>query len=124
MQIYLLEKTSTKRLINLGAKITLNRLNNELNKGNTILIRSIEGDFQSDIRLRKVPETTKMDRGFRTVKEFYVANMELGKKGFEKFFPKEVSHEQNLRFASLERALNMLEVKQKINRADWIVDKK
>lgn len=124
MQIYLIEKRSNKRLINLGAKITLERLNEELERGNSLLLRRIVGDIQSDFRLRKVPEIKRRDRKDKTIKAFYSANLEMGKKGFETFSPKEVSYEQNLRFASLERAINMIEANQRLKRTDWIIEKK
>jgi len=123
MNIYLIEKTNDKRMINLGAKITLERLDKELNLGKTILLRIIDSSFQTDFRLRKVPEVTKLDRGYKKVKSHYLANIEFGREGFDKFFPKEVLNEKNLRFTNLERAINMIEAKQKINRRDWIIEK-
>ena len=119
MRIYLIEKTSNKKLINLGGKIALSKLNEELERGNTILIKNIEGELQSDIRIRKVPEVHKRDRGYKTIKAFYAVNIELSKTGSENFFPKEAYNEQNLRFHNLDRAINMLEAKQRLNRADW-----
>jgi len=110
--------------VNLGGKITLDKLNFFLNQGNTILIRDITGTTQSDLRLRKVPEEMKTDRGYKKIKAYYMVNLEIGKTGFEQFSPKQVSFEQNLRFASLERALNMLETKQGLKRADWVIEKK
>jgi hypothetical protein len=124
MKLYLIEKTSSKRLVNLGGKIPLDKLNKELDKGNTVLIRHIDGDMQTDFRIRKVPQIRKMDRGYKTIKAFYVVNVELGKTGFDIFFPKKVNHEQHLRFHSLERAINMLEEKQNLKRADWLIDRR
>ena len=123
MKIYLIEKTEDKKLINLGGKITREKLDKEIGKGNTILIRNIEGEFQSDMRLRKVPEAHKRDRGFKKIKAFYSLNLEFGKKGFETSFPREAFNEQNFRFHSLERAIGMLELKQKLNRRDWLIEK-
>jgi len=123
MKIYLIEKTSDKRLVNLGGKITLDKLNTLLNKGNTVLLRNISGNTQTDLRLRKVPEEMKTDKGYKMIKAYYVINIEIGKKGFEDFSPKEVSFEQNLRFASLDRAINQLEIKQGLKRADWVMEK-
>jgi len=122
MKIYLIDKSSNNKLVNLGGKITLAKLNQLLNSKNTILLREVSGVSQSDFRIRKVPEIHKMDRGYKTIKAFYHVNLELGKTGFENFSPKEVSYEQNLRFHSLDRLLNMLEAKQKIKRADWIIE--
>jgi hypothetical protein len=124
MKIYLIEKTATKKLINLGGKITLDRLNKELDKGNTVLLRIINGETQTDLRLRKVPEIRKKDRGYKIIKAFYALNIEFGKKDFDIFSPKVVLNEQNLRFHSLERAINMLQAKQRLNRADWLVEKR
>ena len=123
MKIYLIEKTSDKRLINLGGKIALDKLNTLLNKGDTILLRNIDRESQTDLRIRKVPEEKKMDRGYKTIKAYYIINLEMGKRGFESFSPKQVSFEQNLRFAGLDRAINMLEVKQGLKRADWVIGK-
>ena len=124
MNIYLIDKSANKKLINLGGKITLDKLNMILNGGNSILLREIVGDSQTDLRIRKVPQARKMDRGYKTIKAYYTVNLEMGKKGFETFSPKQVSYEQNLRFSGLIRAINMLEAKQKLNKADWIVEKK
>lgn len=125
MKIYLVEKSSSKRLINLGGKITLERLNNELNRGNTIFIQDISGELQTEYRLRKVAQTLKKDRGaYKSIKAFYVLNLQLSKTGSENFLPRQISNEQNFRFHSLERAINMLESKSKLNRADWLIEKK
>lgn len=123
MKIYLIEKKFANKLINLGGKIDLTSLNKELNLGNTIILRNVEGEIQTDFRIRKVPEVRKRDRGYKTIKAFYVINLEIGKKGFENFSPKEVINEQNLRFRSLDRLIIMLEAKQKLNKADWLIDR-
>jgi hypothetical protein len=124
MKIFLIDKSSNKKLVNLGGKITFDKLNTLLNNGNSILLRSSDGKTQSDLRIRKVPELKKMDRGYKTIKAFYTINLEMGNEGFEAFSPKKVIFEQNYRFAGLERAINMLEAKQGLKRADWIIEKK
>jgi len=121
MKIYSIDKTSNNRVANLGAKITLAKLNQLLNTRNTILVRNIADGAQFDFRIKKVPEEKKMDKGYKTIKAYYLVNLEIGKEGFEAFSPKIVSYEQNMRFHSLERALNMLESKQNLKRADWII---
>ena len=121
MKIYLIDKSSNKKLINLGGKIAFDKLNKFIDAGHTILVRKIQDVSQSDFRIRKVPEEMKTDRGFKTLKAYYLVNLEIGKEGFENFSPKEVSYEQTMRFHSLERAINMLESKQKLIRADWVI---
>jgi hypothetical protein len=124
MKIYLIDKQSNKnsdKLVNLGGKITLEKLHKFLDEKNTILVRNSDGRTQTDFRIHKVPETKKRDRGYRIIKAFYVVNMEMGEEGFEDFVPKKVIHEQNLRFRGLDRLLNMLEAKQNLLRADWII---
>ena len=88
MKIYLIDKSSNNKLINLGAKITLDKLNGFLNKGNALLVRNITGGVQSDFRIRKVPEAKKIDRGYKTIKAHYMVNLEMGDEGFEAFSPK------------------------------------
>lgn len=109
-------------MINLGGKIALDKLNAMLDNGNTILVREINGELQSDIRIRKVGQVRKMDKGYKTIKAHYMVNIELGKTGFENFIPKEIKNEQSLRFHSLDRALNMLEVKEGLKRRDWVIE--
>ena len=124
MKIYLIDKTSpSKKLVNLGGKIAIDKLNKLLNGGNSVLLRNIDGESQTDLRIRKVPQTRKMDRGYKIIKAYYTINLEIGRKGFEAFSPKQVVFEQNLRFSSLDRLANMLESKQKLKRADWIIEK-
>ncbi len=123
MKIYLIDKTlSSKKILNLGGKIALDKLNKLLDAGNTVLIRNITGGTQSDFRIRRVAESRKMDRSCKTVKAHYLVNLEMGKQGFETFSPKEAGYEQTLRFHSLDRALNMLEAKQKLLRANWVLE--
>ena len=121
MKIFLIDKSSNKKLVNLGGKITFLKLNQFIDKGHTVLVRRIQDGSQSDFRIRKVPEEMKTDRGYKTLKAYYLVNLEIGKEGFENFSPKEVSYEQTLRFHSLERAINMLQTKQKLIRADWVI---
>jgi len=116
-------KLGTGKLNNLGAKIQLKKLDNILNLGSSILLREVGGNFQHDFRIRKVPERKKEDRGMiKIVKEFYILSIEVGKQGFHEFRPKQVMNEQEFRFRSLDRAINMLEVKQGVKKADWIIE--
>ena len=124
MKIYLIEKSSQKRLVNLGGKITMAKLISELERGNTIFIKDISGEMQTEYRLRKINQRTKMDRGYKTIKAYYVLNLQLSKTGSEDYSPRQISNEQNFRFHSLERAINMLESKSQLNRADWLIEKK
>lgn len=123
MKIYLIDKNSKNKtkLVNLGGKITFAKIDNATMQGNTILLRDITNGMQTDYRIRRVKEETKKDRGFKTLKAFYVVNIEIGKEGFDSFYPKKVSLEQTFRFHSLERAINMLEAKQGLKRADWVI---
>ncbi len=121
MKIYLIDKSSNKKLVNLGGKIALDKLNKFIEAGHTIMVRKIADGGQSDFRIRKVPQEMKTDRGFKMIKAYYVVNMEIGKEGFENFSPKEVSYEQTMRFRSLDRAMNMLESKQKLAKRDWVI---
>ena len=111
------------RLISLGGKTALKKITNILNLGSSILLRDSDERMQSDFRIRKVPEEMKTDRGYKMIKAFYMINLEMGKTGFETFSPKQVIFEQNLRFSGLDRAINMLEVKQSLKRADWLIEK-
>jgi hypothetical protein len=121
MKIYLVDKSANKKLVNLGGKITRVKLNQLINAGNTVMVRNIADGLQSDYRIRKVPEVKKMDRGYKTIKAYYTVNLEMGEEGFENFLPKKVSYEQNFRFSGLDRALNMLEAKQKLTTRDWVI---
>lgn len=125
MKLYLIDKNSKNKtkLMNLGGKIAFEKLNKLIDAGQTILIRRIseESGSQSDFRIRKVPQEMKTDRGYKTIRAYYLVNLEFGRAGFENFVPKEVSYEQTLRFRSLDRAINMLESKQKLPRADWVI---
>ena len=124
MKIFLIDKSSNKKMINLGGKITFDKLNSLINAGNSILLRSARGTIQSDLRIKKVPQKTKMDRGYNKIKAYYTVNLQVGKEGFENFSPKQVTFEQNLRFANLDRLVNMLDRKQGIKRGDWVIEKK
>lgn len=124
MKIFQIDKTSSdKKLINLGGKIAFEKLNTVLNSGNSIMLRVVHGNIQSELRIKKVAQATKMDRGYKTIKAYYTVNIQVGKEGFENFFPKQITFEQNLRFANLDRLVNMLERKQGIKRGDWVIDK-
>lgn len=123
MKIFLIDKASNKKMINLGGKIALEKLSKLLNEGNSILLRNTNGRTQTDLRIRKVPQEKKMDRGYKIIKAYYTINLEMGDEGFETFSPKKVIFEQNLRFANLERLINMLEAKQNLLRANWIIEK-
>lgn len=124
MKIFLIDKAANKKLVNLGGKISFDKLNIILNNGNSILLRNSDGKTQSDLRIRKVPEVRKTDRGYKTIKAFYTVNLEMGNDSFESFAPKKVIFEQNYRFAGLDRLINMLEAKQNLKRADWVIEKK
>jgi hypothetical protein len=110
------------KLINLGGKIKLSQLNSLLNQKRTILLRNLNRGLQYDFRIRKVPEENKMIRGqMKLIKEYYILSVEVGNEHFDDFSPKQTLDEQKFRFRSLERALNMLQEKQNIKRADWII---
>ena len=70
MKIFLIDKSSNKKLVNLGGKITFDKLRELLDKGHSILLRTSDGKTQSDLRIRKVPELRKMDRGYKIIKPF------------------------------------------------------
>lgn len=112
------------KLISLGGKTQLSKINSILNQGSSILLRLDDGRMQYDFRLRKIPEKKKQDRGtIKIIKEYYILSVEVGKPGFHEFRPKQAMNEQEFRFRSLERALNMLETKQGIKKADWLIFK-
>ena len=121
MKIFSYGKATNEKEINLGGKIKFDKLNSILNTGGHILIRNVQDGMQTDYRIRRIPQAKKMDRGYKIIKAYYIVNFEMGNEGFEKFIPKRVVLEQNLRFHSLDRAINMLELKQNLKRADWII---
>jgi len=110
-------------MINLGGKITFDKLNSLLNAGNSILLRHITGNLQSDLKIKKIPKKTKIDRGYNKIKEYYTVNVQMGDLGFENFSPRQLRYEQNLRFANLDRLVNMFDRKQGIKRGDWVIEK-
>jgi hypothetical protein len=110
------------RLISLGGKVQISKIDSILNQRSSILLRVEDKTMQYDFRLRKIPEQKKMDRGkIKIVKEYYILSLEVGRSGFHEFRPKKVMNEQDFRFRSLERAANMLETKQGIKKADWLI---
>ncbi|MBM3247591.1 hypothetical protein FJZ17_03590 [Candidatus Pacearchaeota archaeon] len=114
--------TQTSKLLSLGGKTELRKINSILNQGNSILLRVEDRTMQHDFRLRKIPEQKKQDRGeIKIIKEYYILSVEVGRPGFHDFRPKQVLNEQEFRFRSLERAINMLETKQGIKKADWLI---
>jgi hypothetical protein len=120
MKIYHIKKTGESK--NLGAKIEFNQLM-QLIKSGTIMLRNINGDLQEDFRIRFIPEERKRDRGsLKIIKSYFILGIEIGKKGFDNYFPREIFNEEKKRFRSIERLAVYLEGARNIKIEDWIIN--
>ena len=115
MNIYLIDKTAGKKHVNLGSKITLDKLNSILNSENSILLQELVENQQRDFRIRKVYTDRKK------IQHHYVLASEIGKLGFDTFSPRLKTIEETKKFGSLNDLFAFLENNWEIKKINWII---
>ena len=116
MNIYLIDKSASKKQINLGSKIKLEKLNSFLDDNDSILLQQLTDNQQLDFRIRKVYADRKKKQWH------YVLASEIGKLGFDTFSPRLRTIEETKKFGSLNDLFAFLNTNWEINKIDWIIE--
>jgi hypothetical protein len=115
MNIYLIDKSANKKQINMGSKISGDKLSSILELGDSVLLQKLTENQQIDFRLRKVITDKKKKQGH------YVLSSEIGKLNFDKFSPRLKTIEETKKFGSLNDIFSFLENNWEIQTRDWII---